>query len=452
MHPLEKKVADYILANHLVTKDKTIVVAISGGKDSVALALILKKLGYSIVLAHVNFMLRDRASDDDECFVKNFAQELECPFFNIKYNTNLLKKPKESIQLAARRIRYDWFKHLLTEYPEFKVVATAHSANDSAETILYNLTKGTGLAGLVGIPKKNQQIIRPLLSCETSEIINYLSTVNQANIEDQSNLSTYYSRNKIRHKVLPILEGINPSFVSTLSQHQLRFQRIHDFYRDQVSVLKKRYWIWHKDGYWCINRKDFKCYDHYLNLWLEWMLPLGFSESALHDILEAQTGAVISSEHYQLAVHRDYLLFSQNSSATCMDCEIFLDKKGQFDTELGILRWQQIEFNDISALKNPDFAYLDSEKIGDTLALRRPKDGEKFQPMGLNGSQKISKYAINQGLNIFQKNQLLVLASHKGMHWLVGHRIDKKCCIIPSSRIIYEFQWLKKIKKPFDFI
>ncbi|MCB0738440.1 MAG: tRNA lysidine(34) synthetase TilS, partial [Bacteroidetes bacterium] len=269
------QVQNFITEHSLFTKNELVIIAISGGKDSVSLAHALKELDFEMMLAHCNFNLRGHESDGDEAFVRELANDFDCEIVVKHFETNLLNEPGESIQMTARRLRYGWFEELLKEYPQ-AVLATAHSANDNTETLIYNLTKGTGIKGLRGIAPKLNGLVRPLLSCTSEDILAYLGENQFAYREDSSNDSDKYARNFIRRHVVPKLKEINPSLHQTMANNARHFNDYAAFSYEAIEQIKDDF-SQEDSSEIIIDLTGLKKIDGYRSVLIEWLGEYGFN-------------------------------------------------------------------------------------------------------------------------------------------------------------------------------
>lgn len=406
------------------------------------MAHVLSKLGYSIAIAHCNFQLRGEDSNGDELFVKHLADQLGAPFFSIKFNTKEEKRSGESTQMVARRLRYSWFDSLV-ESEGFDRLATAHTANDHSETIIYNLAKGTGLKGMRGIQASNGYVVRPLLNLTSSEVISFLKQSGHAHREDVSNASDAYARNQIRHHVIPELLKINESLHPGMRAHAERFDDILSFVEYQSAVLKEQYWK-EKTHHSEIDIVSIKSISGHKSLLYYWLSPYGFTQSQLEDALFAkESGKQLLADDHFLLVDRDCWLLSQVQSG---DDESFLIDKssGEVDFGFGELAWNKIDvFPSTHELKQSNQAFLNQEKLTFPLTLRKWKQGDSFQPFGMKGRKLISDYLIDTKVNRLEKEHTMVLLSENEIVWLVGHRVSNGFAINPDCTEILHLSLLK---------
>ncbi len=443
-----KKVSNWIKSHNLANAEHKILCAVSGGKDSVAMLLILKDLGYDISIAHVNFNLRGTESNADEDFVKTLAEHLNVPFHILSVDTHKEKLPGESIQITARRLRYNWFREICLAY-SYQKIATAHSANDNAETIIYNLSKGTGLDGITGIPVINDNIIRPILCLNTNEIIEFLKQKNQHFRTDTSNSSDKYSRNKIRHHVIPVLEEINPAFVDTMLKHSDRFNRISKFYNAEIERLKKTEWNYNENGWFEIDISRLS--DELSNVIFEHLLPLGFTETAILDVLYGSNSSEKQTNQFRIIKDRNKLLLAKNKLADFFEQKFNIENNGLLITPFAKIEWQLNTKIHQSELKNPNYGFLCLNNSINEITIRNIKNGDKIQPFGMKGYKLLSDLQTEKKMNALEKEHSLILEIDGEIAWWVGNRISNKFKVEDNSKNWIRFSFTKLGSKPFEW-
>lgn len=416
-------------SNHINTKfpflkDKKIIIAISGGVDSVVLTHLLSKLNFNISLAHCNFKLRGFESDSDEGFVKKLGKELNINVFTTQFNTEkFAAENKQSIQIAARNLRYSWFRDLLKKY-EFYSVLTAHHADDNLETFLINLTRGSGLEGFIGIPEKNNNIIRPLLIFSRDEILNYAKENNIDWREDKSNNSTKYVRNKIRHKIVPILKEINPSLLDSFIKTSNYLKESQQIIDDKVNetalkvITKENNFI--KISISKINQlSNPKAYLYQL------LKEYNFTEwQDVYNLLFSQSGKQIFSKTHTLLKDRTFLILNKKESLISSKNTFFIDKN-----TLQINAPIQLKFEAVKkeVIQNKQIIYVDKDTLTFPLKLRKWKNGDFFYPSGMKGRKKISKFFKDEKLSLFEKQNTWILCNNNNdIIWVIGYRQDKR--------------------------
>ncbi|PJA07025.1 MAG: tRNA lysidine(34) synthetase TilS [Flavobacteriales bacterium CG_4_10_14_0_2_um_filter_32_8] len=428
-----KKFEKYYQKNELFAKTDKILLTVSGGRDSVAMVYLFKAAKLNFGIAHCNFQLRGKEADKDEELVNDIAEKFQIPFYSIIFNTKAYATEKRiSIQMAARELRYAWFEKIRKEN-NFQFIATAHHQNDVAETMLINLTKGTGLSGLHGISIKSKFIIRPMLCFCREEIDDYINKNNIIYREDQSNTDTKYYRNAIRHQIIPELEKLNPSIITTLNKEATRFFEIETILEEKINSEKEKCFEYADDSIkiYIKRLKNLNSLKTYLYYFLK---DFDFNFSDVEDIingLDNQAGKTYYSSTHILVKDRDFFILKRNEEQIVPPIFINSFEEFPFDSHL-INSLDNFKINSSS-----NYAYLDADKIQFPLILRIWATGDFFKPFGMKGSKKISDYLIDKKVSIIDKKKIKVLADDKGqIIWLVGYRINDNFKITLSTRTI----------------
>jgi len=408
------------------TKGKRLLIAISGGLDSVVLAQLCHQLHIDFALAHCNFALRGNESDLDEVFVTNLAKQLKVEVFKIRFQTEAFAKSKKlSTQLAARQLRYHWFEELLKKH-QFDYLLTAHHADDNLETLLINLSRGTGLQGLLGIPEINDNILRPLLPFTRTQIETFAKEQKIDWREDSSNASTKYLRNKLRHDVIPILKEINPDILKNTNTTISHLKETADIVEESVDAVLKRAILSLDDSQIIYDVEQFIKLNNPKAYIREIFKNFGFTAfNDIVDLLQAQTGKIINSESHQLLKNRDTLILSPLESQLNFETEINAAIT-DIETPLGILKFEIIESVDVSKNHNSNTVYIDFSKLKFPLHVRLKKDGDYFYPLGMKGKKKISKYFKDEKMSLLDKEKALLLLSDNAIVWIINHRLDNR--------------------------
>jgi tRNA(Ile)-lysidine synthase len=428
--------------NHLSSsfpflKGKKLLLAVSGGIDSMVLVHLFQQLNYHIVIAHCNFQLRGEESDADEVFVKTICKQFKVPFHGIKFDTKTsAEEQKKSIQVTARNLRYDWFSKLLEEN-EIDFLLTAHQLDDSLETFIINLSRGTGLDGLTGIPMQNENIIRPLLYFSREEVVAYAKENNIQWREDSSNASDTYLRNKIRHDIVPILKELNPSFLisfqNTLDNLQQAQSLVDDASRivyrkvvEDVHLQKK------------INLTELKQLSNYRAYLYQWLQPFGFTAwNDIYDLVEATSGKQIFSTDYVLLKDRtDLIVFPKNKEVETTSYWIEKgEKEVKFPLNISFCKSTYISHQ----LSNTIF--VDGDKLTYPLEIRKWEQGDFFYPFGMSGkSKKVSKLFKDEKLSLIEKENIWILCSDNQIVWLIGIRQDERFRINDVTKNIIQIK------------
>ena len=421
------------------------LVGLSGGPDSMALIHILMQLGYNCIAAHCNFHLRGEDSNNDAAFVTKWCNENNIALHTIDFETySYAATKKVSIEMAARELRYDWFKKLRLEQ-NADVIGIAHHKDDSVETILINLIRGTGIKGLTGIPIINEHIVRPLLAISRCEIMEYLSNNQVPYVIDHTNEEELYTRNILRLKVLPILEKINPSVknsIVTTSNNLKEAEKIYDGYiKNAIEVVFKN------------NLIDIQKLKQTLSpqsVLFEILSPVGFTPSVIEDIannLDSIPGKIYMADNYRLLKDRDYLVISESKLEKKEDIlEEFLIYQDSDDMQQPITLTYKTEINTPQFViqKSKSVLHADIDKLSFPLTLRKWRKGDWFVPFGMDGKKKISDFFTDNKFTLFQKEETWVLLSGNNIVWIVNHRADNRFKITVTSKTIYTINFIKQ--------
>lgn len=428
-----KKFEKYYQKNNLFAKTDKILLTVSGGKDSMAMFHFFYESKIPFGVAHCNFNLRGNEADKDEELVKEVAKKHQIPFYSIAFNTKEYATENGiSIQMAARELRYDWFEKIRQEN-DYQYIATAHHQNDVAETMLINLTKGTGLSGLHGISNKSKFIVRPMLCFCREEIEKYIKKQSITYREDLSNADTKYFRNAIRHQIIPKLAKLNPSIITTLNEEAARFFEIESILHEKINSEKEKCFEYRSETI-KINIEILKILKP-LNTYLYYFLKeFGFNFSDVKDIidgLENQSGKTYYSSTHLIVKDREFLILKKNENQAFIPITI-----NSFE-EIPFI-YQLITVSDNFKINfSNNFAYLDADKIRFPLILRTWVTGDFFQPFGMKGDKKISDYLTDKKVSMIDKKNIKVVVGVNGdILWLVGHRINDNFKITSSTKTI----------------
>lgn len=411
---------------------KKILLATSGGLDSMVMGHLFSKLNFDFAIAHCNFQLRGLESFDDQRFVEAFAAQIGKPFFMTQFDTEAFASDyKLSIQVAARELRYNWFYELL-ETENFDYILTAHHADDTIETFIINLSRGTGLDGLVGIPEETEKLIRPLLPFSRAEIKEYAEENNILWREDSSNASTKYLRNKIRHELVPILKDINPNFLVAFQKTQSYLQEAQEMVEDASIMIYQQ--VAKEVGKEIhFNLKELKRLPNYTSYLYQWLKEYGFvSWKDIYDLVDSQSGKQILSHNYRLIKDRDYLLLSEIKD---VELEEILISKDQQEVNFP-LKLSLCKVADITKPSNK-VIFVDENKLQFPLVLRKWKEGDIFHPFGMNGqSKKLSKFFKDEKFSLIDKENTWLLCSKEEIIWVVGKRADDRFKVEHTTKTI----------------
>lgn len=436
---MKNQLQNYLENHYPYLWETRLLLAVSGGIDSMVLLDLLHKLNVDIAIAHCNFKLRGKDSDDDKKFVVLYAQNHNIPFFVKDFDTDsFAQDQKLSIQLAARKLRYDWFVELKEQHG-FDYILTAHHLDDSLETFFINLSRGTGLEGLLGI-RENKSVIRPLLNFSKSDIQQYASENNLMWREDASNDSDKYLRNKIRHHLIPILKEINPDFLQSFQKTREYLQATQNF-TDEVSSKILNKVLVEKENIISLDLNQFNQYKNKEFILYQWLSPYGFRAwNDIYDLLDAQSGKYVESENYRLLKNRNELLLSPKNSLPIEE-EFFIKEEESSVNHPIKLRISEVET--ISEINNPNIIYVDKYLLNFPLSFRKWQKGDYFYPYGMNGQKKkVSKFFKDEKLSLFEKDNTWLLCSNNSIVWVVGKRLDHRFAVTETTKSILKIEHL----------
>lgn len=413
------------------------LLTVSGGIDSVAMAHLFHSAGLNFGIAHCNFQLRGHESDSDEKFVEALAVEMNVPCYVKRFNTK--DKARElgiSIQMAARDLRYAWFEECAI-INGCDYIAVAHNRNDVVETVLLNLARGTGLRGMMGIKAVNKRVVRPLLFASRQMITDYARECNLKWREDSSNTETKYHRNKIRHSIIPSFESINPAFMQNAINAFKRIEQAGSLVDKVLREVKENVWT-EKDGAIFISISRLKQYPESGFILYELLRDYGISQLSdemLMNTFVSSTGKQFHTQTHTITHDRDALMITERFPAATDDI-VILPETTVITRPIHLkLSWHhhEPEFS-IPSAKN--IAVIDAGKLHFPLILRGWQEGDKFRPLGLNGSKKVSDFLINIKLPLPEKKKLKILESNGSIVWLVNHRLDDRFKVTAKTKRI----------------
>lgn len=432
-----EKFTNHLLDNLNFLYGKKILLATSGGKDSMVMVHLFQQLDYQIGIAHCNFQLRGMESFEDQNFVKEYATAHDIPLFITQFDTKAFAEDyKISTQVAARELRYNWFYELL-ETEKFDYILTAHHADDNLETFLINLSRGTGLDGLTGIPQQNDKVVRPFLVFSQEEIEEYakLNTIQWR--EDSSNASDKYLRNKIRHHLVPLLKELNPNFLSSLHKTQTYLQEVQVMAEDASIMIYQQVARQENDTIY-FDLKKLQQLPNCKSYLYQWLKEFDFTAwEDIYDLVESQSGKYVFSPEYRLLKDRDFLILSPIDFIDSND-KYYIQKD---QSEVNIpLKLSLCKVADISNVSNKTI-FVDADKIQYPLVLRRWNEGDVFQPFGMNGkSKKVSKLFKDEKLSLLDKENVWILCSDNAIVWVIGIRQDERFKIDTAANTILKIQ------------
>lgn len=422
----------HIERNQLCKSSDSILLAVSGGLDSTVMLYLFREAGFQFSVAHCNFQLRGKDSNDDELFVTTLCKELKITLHTKRFETEAYAWEKTlSTQMAARELRYDWFRDLVEKH-RYTFVATAHHVDDSIETVLLNLTRGTGTDGLIGIPVKNEHVIRPLLFTTRKQIEQYALHKGLVWREDLSNLTDDYQRNFIRHQIIPRLKELNPSLQATWLQG---LEKV----KGDVALLSRAYQDW-KGKYIkasadrvVIDKQAFDEYPGNASLLWRYIRTFGFNFDQATEVLNSlygQSGKRFLSHSHILVIDRDTLIMTDRGQL--LDEKII--EQGETESFLGPWTLKISSVQDVPEMIDQMNIVLDEEQLTFPLIWRKWRAGDFFYPLGLGHRKKLSDYLIDSKVPRADKDQVTVLESEGRIVWVAGYRIDDRFKLTPETR------------------
>ena len=436
---MKEQIQQYIIQHQLLSGEKPVVVGISGGADSVALLHILVSLGYICIEAHCNFNLRGDESFRDEQFTIDFTKRLQVPLCKISFETNkYAQENRLSVEMAARELRYRWFEELLNTY-DADAVAVAHHRDDSVETLLINLTRGSGLTGLTGIKPKNGNVVRPLLCVSREDIYAYIENNGLEYVTDSSNSSDIYTRNFIRLKVIPLLEEINPSVKASLARTANHLYDASLIYNHSIEEARK---VITQNNRLSISA--LLSFPAPATILYEMLKPYGFSRTvceSIFTVLEKDSGKIFYSSTHRLLKDRSDLLIDvlsgEDNRAYLINLEDDnVDLPVELKPEIVVIK------EDYQIEKDRKFAYFDFDKLSFPLVLRHWQEGDWFVPFGMKGKKKISDYFSDKKFSLFDKEKTWLLCSGQDVIWIVGERTDNRYRIEKTTKRVLKLKFI----------
>jgi tRNA(Ile)-lysidine synthase len=431
-----QKLSQHINKNLSFLKEKKLLIAISGGIDSVVLTHLLSVLNFDISLAHCNFNLRGKESDLDEEFVIQLGEKLNLNLFKIHFKTEeIAKSNKQSTQVAARELRYNWFQKII-EQNSFDYVLTAHHADDNLETFLINLTRGSGLDGFTGIPEKNSNIIRPLLRFSRETILAYAKNNDIDWREDKSNASTKYIRNKIRHKILPVLKEINPSLLESFAKTSEHLKESQQIIEDRIEKIALEV-ISVEQNSRKININKISQLSNPKAYLYQLLNKYNFTEwNDVYQLLSAQSGKQIFSRTHTLLKDREFLVLSKIDFSAALEMTFQIQKNTSEITEPIHLKFESVQEKSI---ENKQTIYINKQHLVFPLQLRKWQNGDFFYPSGMAGKKKLSKYFKDEKISLLEKQNIWILCNNNDeIIWVVNHRQDNRFIAKEATKDLFK--------------
>ena len=438
----------YLNKNKLeVLRSEKILLTVSGGVDSVVMAHLFYCADIGFGIGHCNFKLRGEDADKDEVFVRRLAQELGVAFHCVSFNTNeYATTHKLSVQMAARKLRYDWFEKIRYEN-KYRYIATAHHKNDSVETMLINLTRGTGIRGLHGILPKKDNLIRPLLFAEKTDIIEYARKNDLTYRTDISNASVKYDRNFIRHKIIPLFQELNPVFIKNLGETGNKLKATEQFFDFFLEEIRKEV-VSTESDITAIDTKKLRRYPFTELLLFEFLAPFGFNSTQIahiRDTLDATSGKTFYSTDYHLIISREKVLIKKKSKPSEQVISLHSNQSRLRISPTEAITIQQLATLPETFKTGKNIALFDVEKLVFPLQIRHWRTGDYLHPLGMHGKKKkIKDLFHDQKLSQFEKEKVWLVTSEGEICWVVGHRIDERFKITPKTKSVIKIIYSKK--------
>jgi tRNA(Ile)-lysidine synthase len=427
----------HIAAHFPALVDQKILVACSGGLDSIVLLHLLQKIGLTLGVAHCNFKLRGDHSDADLSFVETIAGNLGVPVFTTVFDTKTYAKTQGiSTQVAARELRYEWF-YSTARANGYDRIATGHHADDDLETFFINLSRVTGLRGLTGITSNTEQLIRPLLPFSRAQIMQFAKKEGLFWREDSSNSTRDYLRNKLRLDVIPAFKGVNKTVLQNFKQTQQHLKKSQALLEDYITLVTKLV-VSHKDTSFEIDSKQLQALPNTNTLLFELLYPYGFTDfKAIASILESEVGKKVLSKQYVLHKDRNHLVLTTKEQV--VDSRVYcIDAKQQSCTipiKLNFTKVAQVGEHE------PHSLYVDAAKLTYPLKVRAWRLDDVFHPFGMKGKKKLTKFFKDEKLSLLSKNSVWVLESGDEIVWVIGLRPDDRYKVTSATKEVLKIQW-----------
>lgn len=430
------KFKGYILANNLFQPEDRILLAVSGGVDSVVLCELCRQAGHDFVIAHCNFQLRGAESDRDEAFVKSLAQKYGVEVLVKKFDTNqIATQEKKSIETAARDLRYQWFYELVSQSTDqpIKFILTAHHADDNIETAVMNFFRGTGIAGVRGMLPKQGKIIRPLLFARRNELEDFVRKNQLAFVTDSTNAENNYTRNFFRNEIIPLVTKNFPEAEKNVLNNIQRFRETEIIYQQSIVQQRKKL-LEQKGNEFHIPVLKLLKTATLATVVYEIIKDFNFTAHQTDEaiaLLKSDTGKYIRSSTHRIIKNRHWLIITPNQTTEAQNI-LIEDGDQNISFEAGVL---QIEKHSTSSIQQSALiAQLDVAQIKFPLLLRKWKQGDYFYPLGMQKKKKLSRFFIDQKLSLTQKENAWVIEMDKKIIWVVGMRIDDRFKITGNTK------------------
>jgi len=428
----------FIEEHNLFSGADRILLAISGGIDSMVMLELFLRTGYNIGVAHCNFTLRGEDSDTDEALVDKIAAKHDLPFYSRRFDTSSHAiENKVSVQMAARELRYAFFDELCTQHG-YDHLATAHHLDDQIETFFINLARGTGIAGLHGIPLRNEKIVRPMMFAYRRDLEEYQKENKVEFREDDSNRELKYMRNKIRHEIIPLFTELNPSFRGEMTNTMKRLSGTEQIYK-QVIELAIRETVSQDGGRYYIDVNKLKMFSPLEQVLFEIVVMFGFRQDDVHNIINAMdgiSGKKFLSQAWQLVIDRDKIIISAIQQKEVF-FDILIDEDIEKISKPIPLTFERLDAKDFSIPLGSNIAALDVGRLQFPLIIRKWEQGDTFIPLGMKNRKKLSDFFIDEKISVVDKENIWVLCSSDEIAWIIGHRIADPFKITNQTKKIF---------------
>ena len=434
---MEKLFLNNIEKNFSSLLNNKFIVAVSGGVDSIVLLHLCRNLKLNFVIAHCNFKLRGKESDDDELFVKNLAAKYKINFYSNSFKTKeLSNSSNKSVQMIARDLRYSWFNKLSKELG-IDYIITAHHIDDSIETFLINLSRGAGINGFLGIPEVNNKINRPLLAFTKDQLKSYALENKILFREDSSNKKKDYLRNQIRLEVIPKLKKINPYLLESFPKTIKKLEQSKSIIADRIAKVLSEV-SFKKGGELFFEIESIKNLSNLEAYVYEIFKQYNFTQwDDIVDLLDSQTGKEVVSKTHRLLKNREYLILTKKVGLQETSTMINSSKE-EIKISAGTIIFSKADKID---KKNPYSIFLDSKKLKFPLKVRNVVSGDYFYPFGMDGKKKVSKYLKDQKISKYDKEKTLILETSKNeIVWLIGMRLDHRFSVTDKTKEILKIE------------
>jgi tRNA(Ile)-lysidine synthase len=434
------KFTAYINEKHLIEPHQKVLLAVSGGIDSMVLLHLFEKSEFDYGVVHCNFQLRGDDSDNDEEFVKNQVLLHGVPFFSTHFDTEEYAKMNGiSIEMAARELRYNYFEKIRTEN-NYDFIATAHHQDDLLETFFLNLSRKTGIRGLTGIKEKSGHIIRPLLFASRNEIEDYAQINYIGFREDHTNSEVVYQRNFIRHRILPVFSELNPAFKKNFSETIENLRSVEDVFLFFMQKEIKN--VTSADGHdVLVSIEKLKQFEYSFVLLFEILTPFNFNANVVQQVfnsLDNLSGKQFFSKTHRVVKDREHLFITPLPEP---ENRIFYVEKDDIELFAPFdLTIEKTSIDGFEIIKSYSVACLDLKKLEFPLLVRKWKSGDYFQPLGMTGFKKISDFLIDEKIPVHQKENTWLLCSGQKVVWVMGHRIDNRFKISEETRQVLKIE------------